>query len=131
MTAPLAAAAVVYALDLQRMTAFYAGVTGLPVVISEPEHAVLRSGDFELTVVQISPEFASDIEITTPPERRSSTAIKVAFIVSSIAAVRTTAATLGGQVDGVEHEWSLHDYLISDGHDPEGNVIQLREYQGD
>lgn len=128
MPQPLLAGAVVYALDIARVSSFYAGLTGLPAVVSEPEHVVLAEHGFELTIVLIRPEFAEGITIETPPVRRTETPVKLVFAVPSIEAARQAAKGLGGDVEGVEHEWSLHDYIACDGHDPEGNIFQLRQH---
>lgn len=128
MPQPLLAGAVVYALDIARVAAFYEGLTRLPVVTSETEHVVLANDGFELTIVLIRPEFAEGITIEAPPVRRTETPVKLVFAVPDIAASRRAASQLGGDVEGVEHEWSLHDYIACDGHDPEGNIFQLRQH---
>lgn len=125
---PLFAGAVIYALDIVSVSEFYAGLTGLPIVTSEAEHVVLAEHGFELTVVLIRPEFAENINIQVPPVRRTETPVKLVFAVPSIEAARRAARQLGGDVEGVEHEWSLHDYIACDGHDPEGNIFQLRQH---
>jgi hypothetical protein len=53
--------------------------------------------------------------------------VKLAFPVASIAQARAAAAGLGGQVDPLEREWRFGANKVCDGHDPEGNVLQLRE----
>lgn len=122
-----AAAAVVYAKDLQRVSRFYAGVAGLRTVQQEAGFAVLETAGFQLTVVAIPPHIAEHIEIASPPARREDTPLKLAFFVPGIAAARSQAAGLGGVVDGPEREWTMHGWRHCDGHDPEGNVFQLRE----
>ena len=46
--------------------------------------------------------------------------------VASLDEARAAAASLGGIVDGVEREWDWRGATVVDGHDPEGNVFQLR-----
>ncbi len=128
MPQQLLAGAVVYALEIERVSTFYAGLTRLPVLTSEPEHVVLAEDGFELTIVLIRPEFAEGLSIETPPVRRTETPVKLVFAVPSIAEARRIARELGGDVEPVEHEWSLHNYLACDGHDPEGNIFQLRQH---
>lgn len=119
--------AVLYAKDLDRVCAFYAAVTDLSVVAVEPDHVVLEGGGFQLVVVAIPARIAAQIEIATPPLRREDTPIKLVFVVHSIAAARSVAPVHGGELNPPDAEWDLHGGRVCDGHDPEGNVIQLRE----
>lgn len=127
MSAKFAAGAVVYAKDLQGLARFYAGICGLPVVQQAADHALLQSEHFQLVLHALPPAIAAEIEIGSPPQRREEQAIKLCFRVASIAGARAVAAGLGGQVDGPEREWVFAGQRVCDGHDPEGNVIQLRE----
>jgi hypothetical protein len=52
--------------------------------------------------------------------------VKLVFVVSSLAAVREVAPALGGQLNPAEREWEFQTYMVCDGHDPEGNVVQFR-----
>ena len=118
---------VVYAKDIDKVSAFYAAVTDLAVVEVEPGHVVLEGGGFQLIVVAIPSRIASTIEISSPPEPREETPIKPIFVVHSIAAARSLAVVHGGQFNAVESEWEFHGCRVCDGHDPEGNVLQVRE----
>lgn len=124
---PADAGAVVFAVDIPRLTAFYSQVMQLPVLVVEPDFALLASPTFELVIHAIPAQIAAQIEITVPPQRREDTPIKLGFLVASLAEARVRAATLGGQIDPVEREWEFRGSRRCDGHDPEGNVIQLRE----
>ncbi len=119
--------AVVYVKHLDRTLAFYAALTGLAPVQREPTWVQLGDAPFHLVLHRIGDEIAATIDIASPPERRADTPLKLAFPVPSIAAARQAAAALGGTVDGVEREWRFGDETVCDGHDPEGNVFQLRE----
>jgi catechol 2,3-dioxygenase-like lactoylglutathione lyase family enzyme len=119
--------AVVYAAELNRMVAFYEGVLGLVLEQAGDGFAMLGCGDTVVTLVQIPPHIAATFEIADPPERREDTPIKLSFVVPSIAAAREAAAALGGVVDGVDSEWDFGPVRVCDGHDPEGNVIQVRQ----
>lgn len=124
---PLKAAAVLYAKDINRISTFYAEVAELTIMHSEADHVILESASFQLTVVAIPEKFAAAIEIASPPIRREDTAIKLVFFISNIASARAVAARLGGELNSIEREWEFMGYRVCDGHDPEGNVIQLRE----
>lgn len=123
-------AAVLYAKELPRMAAFYAGVCGLGLDRTEADHMLLSSAALQLSLVQIPAHIAADIHIDAPPRRREETPIKLAFHVPRIAAARVAAPALGGVIDAPEREWLFQGYKVCDGHDPEGNVVQLREREG-
>jgi predicted enzyme related to lactoylglutathione lyase len=55
------------------------------------------------------------------------TALKPVFDVESIAAARDSAFKLRGGIDAVEREWTFRGRRLCNGHDPEGNVLQLRQ----
>ena len=65
-------------------------------------------------------------DVGSPPILREDTPIKLVFVVADIAAARASAAERGGSVNPVEHEWLFEGAKVCDGHDPEGNVFQLR-----
>jgi len=122
----IVAGAVVYAKDLKRVSHFYAELAAWPVAEDEPGHVVLQSPAFQLVVVAVPPAIAARIAIASPPARREDTAIKLCFPVASLAAARSAAARLGGGLLGPEREWEFRGSFVCDGHDPEGNVIQVR-----
>ena len=124
------AGAVIFARNLSRVSEFYAGVLGLTVLHSETDHVVLGSPTFQLVIVSIPQDIASSIEIANPPVRRTRTPIKLVFFVPSIAASRGVAAKFGGELNPPEQEWHFRQSKVCDGHDPEGNVLQLREIAG-
>ena len=119
--------AVLYAKDLPRVSDFYASVVGLTVTHREGDHVLLAGRALDLVKQAIPASIADAIEITTPPTRREETPIKLIFPVASISAVREAAARYGGEIDPPHREWRYRGSRVCDGHDPEGNVIQLRE----
>ena len=118
--------AVVFAKDVARLSRFYAELLPIAVVHSAPDHTVLETPEFQLVVHAIPQHIADSFEIASPPERRTDTAIKLFLPVTDLAQARTTAARLGGALNDPEHEWVSGDFRVCDGHDPEGNVLQLR-----
>lgn len=130
MSSQAKAGAVIYAKDFSRVSAFYAGVVGFEVAHSEHDHVVLESPAFQLVVLSIPPAIASSIEIARPPVVRTETPIKPVFFVMSISASREAASRLGGQLNPPERQWMFQQTTVCDGHDPEGNVFQLRESAG-
>lgn len=120
--------ATVYAKQLDRVSIFYAKVCGLSTTLREGDYVVLEKGSFQLVVIRIPDRIANTFQIASPPVRREDTAIKLVFVVESIAGSRAAAVELGGVIDSVEREWEFQGMRVCDGHDPEGNVIQVREH---
>ncbi len=118
--------AVLFVKDVARLSAFYAAVAGLAVTESGETWARLGAGAFELVVHGIPPHIAATFEISIPPARREDAAIKLVFPVASIADARAIAAQLGGELNPPDREWQLGTFRVCDGHDPEGNVFQVR-----
>lgn len=115
---------VVFALDLDRLVAFYTGVLGLGVVERDETYALI--GD-DLVVQQIPPAYADDIEMTVPPVLREDTPFKPVFDVSDLDAAVAAAGRLGGGSQPDDRRWRWRGRTVLDGWDPEGNVIQLRD----
>lgn len=126
MTRP-AAALVIYAKDLARVSRFYEDVAGLRVTEREETFVLLEGAGVELVVHAIPAAIADTFEIATPPERRESGAIKPCFGVVDLQAARQRAPIVGGALDPASSEWTWRGLRHCDGHDPEGNVIQLRQ----
>lgn len=109
------------------MREFYEGVLPLKVEQSELDHVVLGSSTSQLVIVQVPASIASRIHIADPTVRRSQTPIKMVFDVESISAVRGTVLNLRGGIDSAKSEWIFQGHRVCDGHDPEGNVVQLQQ----
>lgn len=124
------AAAVIYVKDVARVGAFYAKVAELTLSLPEPGYASLESPALQLFIVAMNPDIAATVEIAQPPVPREDTALKFIFPVASLAQARRLAAESGGTLKPVEAEWEFNGYRHCDGHDPEGNVFQLRERAG-
>lgn len=120
------AGAVVYVKDLARASAFYATLLDDEPPRTNETYVVLDTPACQV-VLLATVEAARFVEIDGPPTRRTETAVKLVFPVDSIARVRAAAVALGGLVDPVADEWHFESEAVCDGHDPEGNVVQLRE----
>ncbi|MFZ6775426.1 VOC family protein [Undibacterium sp. Ji83W] len=120
--------AVIYAKDLSKLSCFYEQVLQLTATHADDDYTILELPHFHLVIHAIPAQIASTFEISTPPQRRADTAIKLMLPVASISKARDAAVSLGGQIDGANYEWEFQHYRICDGHDPEGNVIQIREF---
>lgn len=120
----------VYALDVGRMAAYYTGIAGFEIHEVDDGFTTLHTTTLELVLVRIPPEHATGLVIAEPPRRREETPIKLSLVVPSLAAARDAAPSYGALVDPPEAEWTWSGYTRIDGHDPEGNVVQLMEPAG-
>lgn len=119
--------AVVFAKNIERVARFYEALAGLSVTLAERDHIVLESEHIELVIHAIPKRLADGITITDPPAVREGTPIKLFFPVESLAQARASAPALGGQLGAAAKEWEARGFRACDGHDPEGNVFQLRQ----
>ena len=119
--------AVVYVKDLTVMVSFYTGVFDAVAHQSSDDFVLLTLGDTAVTLVRMPPEIASTVSISSPPERRIDTPIKLSFAVGSIDAARLSASAHGGHIDSPDTEFTFGTVRVCDGYDPEGNVVQVRE----
>jgi catechol 2,3-dioxygenase-like lactoylglutathione lyase family enzyme len=116
-----------YGLDVARLASYYTGIAGFEIHEVDDGFTTLHIPTLELVLVRIRPEHAEGLVVTDPPERREDTPIKVSLVVPSLAAARAAAPSYGGLVDPPEAEWTWSGYTRVDGHDPEGNIVQLME----
>lgn len=125
MAAPARTGTLIYAKDLSRLATFYQTLLGMTIVHQSAEIVVLHAPDVHLIVHQIPPHIAATFEIASPPALRDDAALKPFFSVSSFADAHAVAAPLGGGVFGPSYDGP--GFRITNAHDPEGNIIQLRE----
>lgn len=123
----LQAGAVLYAKQPEKVAAFYEQVANMRVCHADSQYIELQSNSFQLVVLQIPKRIADTVVIASPPVRREAGAIKLVLFTPSIAGAREAAAKFGGVLNGPEREWLFQGHKVCDGHDPEGNVFQLRE----
>jgi len=119
--------AVIFAKNVEALAQFYREVAEMSEVHKDKDHIVLDEAGFQIVIHGIPKKIAEIIEITTPPEIREETPIKICLPVSSIENARTRASVLGGRIGAKNKEWSARGFRACDGHDPEGNVFQVRE----
>lgn len=127
MQTPVTSGAVIYARNLGLVGEFYSAVASLAVTESESGHVAMEANGFQLVVVAVPQHIAATIEVELPPVRREDTPIKLVFFVPSIEAAAAKVAQLGGQMNPAERSWQFQGAAVLDGHDPEGNVFQLRQ----
>lgn len=126
MSATLAIDAVLYAKDLGAVAAFYRHLLGVVPMAEHPTHVLLPIGSGRLWVHAIPEEYAADIAITRPPQRREENPIKLSLPVASLADARQVAVAHGGGVAEADQAWEYDGTWHLDAWDPEGNVVQLR-----
>ena len=119
--------AVIFAKEILRVAEFYRDVLGMPILVAEKDHIILESATFQLVIHGIPKKIAAQIQIQAPPSLREDTALKLFFPVESIAQARLKAKALGGALKPKSSEWEARGFRACDGHDPEGNVLQVRE----
>ena len=126
--APIRQSLVVYAKDKRRVSAFYQRTLGLVAVEDESTHDLLRGPGIELVIHAIPQEYASQISIANPPQVREETPLKPVFLVESLEAVRLAAESTCGSLQPTDRAWRYNGAIVLDGCDPEGNVVQFRQY---
>lgn len=123
---PLQVRAVLFAKDAAALATFYHETLGLTPSTWQADHVVLSSLGFDLVVHQIPERLAQAVTLDAPPRRREQAAMKLCFPVENIERARAAAAALGGVLDPPASEWMDGDAATCLGHDPEGNVFQVR-----
>jgi catechol-2,3-dioxygenase len=118
--------AVLFAKRLSMLSNFYQSVFGARSIRTDDDHAVLDFGGFDLMLHQIPQHLAVAISVTSPPERREQTAIRLDYPVLDLAHSRLEAARLGGVIDELPPPWAGSETSFFLGHDPEGNVFGVK-----
>ena len=121
---------VIYAKDLRRVAAFYAGMLGIAPAHADDVFVTLELPGLQLVVHQIPPPIAEGIVIGDPPATREDTAIKPVLVVANLATARAAARTLGGALEDADCEWRHGDVVVCNGFDPEGNVVAFSARAG-
>jgi catechol 2,3-dioxygenase-like lactoylglutathione lyase family enzyme len=111
----------IFAKDLDRMTAFYRDGIGLRFIAerSNESWAEFEAGGAGLALHAIPAQIAESIEISVPPKARTTTPIKLVFEAADLEAARAHL-TAHGAVMSEPSTWGSCDGL-----DPEGNVFQI------
>lgn len=115
---------VVFVADVRRLTTFYREVASMNVLIEEEGYSVMEVEGLQLVIHRLSGEPRVNPEAM---QVREDSYVKLCLPVASIAAARSLAAANGGMIKSFQHEWEARGFRACDGHDPEGNVIQVRE----
>lgn len=112
---------VIYATQLEKLSAFYTEVFDLAVIESEAFFYILSNGITEIVLLET--EFSKQLEIT---EHRSETAIKPAFFIDTpLKEIKRRVLKHGGHMFPAK-TWEFGGRTVCDGCDPDGNVFQCR-----
>ena len=60
-------------------------------------------------------------------KRRDDVALKPTFVVDDLEVVRAAAKANGGFLKPIKQAWRIRGFIVLDGCDPEGNVIQFKQ----
>jgi len=118
---------VIFAKDVARVSAFYEQTLGARLIDEDKSHRLLQTDDFEIVIHALSAAAAKAITIENPPLARGQSALKPAFAVADLAAVRDAAIACGGVLKPLKTAWTIRGNQVLDGHDPEGNVVQFKQ----
>jgi len=117
----------VFVADVRQVSTFYGELASMSVLLEADDHAVMEVEGLQLVIHGLRAETQVRQSATGQVPVRQDSYVKLCLPVSSIAAARSLAAANGGAVKPSQHEWEARGFRACDGHDPEGNVIQVRE----
>jgi len=117
---------VLFVENVPRMAEFYRQLGAMRQVHGDERHVVLEIVGVQLVLHALPPGADSPANHERPLQLREDSYLKFCFPVSSIARAREQAAALGGAILPPEQEWEARGFRACDGHDPEGNVLQVR-----
>ena len=117
----------IFAKNVKQVSLFYQQALGLKVQASDKTHDLLVGQDHVVVVHAISKVYAQSIEIQSPPIRRDDVALKPTFVVDDLEVVRAAAKANGGFLKPIKQAWRIRGFIVLDGCDPEGNVIQFKQ----
>ncbi len=122
---PIHALTVIYARNIERVADFYRNTLSLALVEQGDAFVVVGNRHYEIAVVRMAGDGANASE-PVPFHVRTRTPLKGSFLVESLEHARSAAEAAGGAFKPLASAWHWRDQLHLDGHDPEGNVVQLR-----
>lgn len=118
---------VIFVASVPHVASFYESLAAMTRIVGDDEHVVLETAGFQLVIHKLRGAGASDAGQGRKVEPREDSYLKVCLPVRSIADARAIAAKHGGHVKPTKFEWEARGFRACDGHDPEGNILQVRE----
>jgi len=119
---------VLFAKNKKRVSIFYQQTLGLGIIEQQSSHDLLHGNGIEIVVHAIPKKIAAEIDMTEPPNIREDMPFKPTFVVADLEAVRASAEKTGGHLKPIEDAWHIQGAVVIDGWDPEGNVVQFKQY---
>jgi predicted enzyme related to lactoylglutathione lyase len=113
---------VIFVANVENLTTFYRELAAMKMIGGDGQHSVLEVAGLQVVIHALRGEPRDG-----PIKVRTDTHIKVCLPVESIAGARARAAALGGRIKPPSAEWEAREFRACDGHDPEGNVLQVRQ----
>ena len=118
---------VIFAKNKELVSSFYQQALGLKLEESDKTHDLLVGQGHEVVVHAISKAYANSIEIASPPVPRDETPMKPTFVVEDLEVVRSAAKATGGFLKHLKQAWKFRGFVVLDGWDPEGNIVQFKQ----
>ena len=129
LSKPLNAGGVLFVQNVKHLRDFYRSVFSMNVEADENRYVILTIPGFELVIHGIQNETPPADSQIEPLVVREESSFKLCLPVLRLEEARVMAKTLGGFIKDQEHEWNFNGIVACDGHDPEGNVIQARQFE--
>lgn len=120
---------VLFAKNKEKVSSFYQQALGLKLEESDKTHDLLVGHGQEVVVHAISKAYADSIEIATPPVPRDDTPMKPTFVVEDLEVVHAAAKATGGHLKPLKQAWHFRGFVVLDGWDPEGNIVQFKQLE--
>lgn len=127
MSTEIKPCAVLFVGNVPDMAEFYRDLASMTVIQADSDHVVLEIEGLQLTIHALPSEPISKSIDPQNLQIREDSYWKLCFPVGRIVEAREKAHRLGGLIKPPEAEWEARGFRACDGHDPEGNVIQVRE----
>ena len=118
---------VIFAKNKELVSSFYQQALGLKLEESDKTHELLVGQGHEVVVHAISKAYANSIEIASPPVPRDETPMKPTFVVEDLEVVSSAAKSTGGFLKPLKQAWKFRGFVVLDGWDPEGNIVQFKQ----
>ncbi|EKU25675.1 VOC family protein [Xanthomonas graminis] len=122
---PVHALTVIYASNIERVAEFYRKTLSLELVEQDDAFVVVGNRHYEIAVVRMAGDRTQTLA-PAPLHVRTETPIKCTVLVESLEQARSAAESCGGAFKPLASAWRWREQLHLDGHDPEGNVVQVR-----
>ena len=120
---------VIFAKNKSTVSEFYQQALSLKLEESDKTHDLLVGQGHEVVIHSISKAYANSIEIASRPVPRDETPMKPTFVVEDLEVVRAAAKATGGHLKPLKQAWRFRGFVVLDGWDPEGNIVQFKQVE--